>query len=44
MAASYRKLFHLLIEKGLSNVELQKHAGFSATIITRLKRNGYIKL
>ena len=38
MAVSYKKLFHLLIEK------LQQEAGFSANIITRLKRNRYISL
>ncbi len=44
MAVSYKKLFHLLIEKELSNSDLQKQAGFSANIITRLKRNEYVKL
>ena len=44
MAVSYKKLFHLLIEKEMSNADLQKQAGFSANIITRLKRNEYIRL
>ncbi|MBR1692446.1 MAG: helix-turn-helix transcriptional regulator [Lachnospiraceae bacterium] len=44
MAVSYKKLFHLMIEKDMTNAELQKQAGFSANIITRLKRNGYISL
>lgn len=44
MAVSYKKLFHLMIEKGMTNAQLQKKAGFSANIITRLKRNGYISL
>jgi putative transcriptional regulator len=44
MAVSYKKLFHLLIEKEMSNADLQKQAGFSANIITRLKRNNYITL
>ena len=44
MAVSYKKLFHLLIEKDMTNAELQRHADFSANIITRLKRNGYISL
>nr|WP_270347347.1 helix-turn-helix transcriptional regulator [Mediterraneibacter faecis] len=39
-----KKLFHLLIEKDMTNVQLQEAAGFSANIITRLKRNGYISL
>ena len=44
MAVSYKKLFHLLIEKDMTNAQLQQQAGFSANIITRLKRNGYISL
>ena len=44
MAVSYKKLFHLLIEKNMTNAQLQKEAGFFANIITRLKRNGYISL
>ena len=44
MAVSYKKLFHLLIEKNMTNAQLQKEAGFSANIITRLKRNVYISL
>ena len=44
MAVSYKKLFHLLIEKEMCNVDLQKQAGFSANIITRIKRNEYIRL
>lgn len=44
MAVSYKKLFHLLIEEEMSNADLQKQAGFSANIITRLKKNEYVKL
>ena len=44
MAVSYKKLFHLLIEKNMTNAQLQQEAGFSANIITRLKRNGYVSL
>lgn len=44
MAVSYKRLFHLLIEKNMSNSQLMKEAGFSANVITRLKRNGYISL
>ena len=44
MAVGYKKLFHLLIEKNMTNAQLQQAAGFSANIITRLKRNGYILL
>lgn len=44
MSVNYKKLFHLLIEKDITNAELQRQANFSANIITRLKRNGYISL
>lgn len=44
MAVSYKKLFHLMIDKGMTNAELMERAGFSANIITRLKRNSYVSL
>ncbi|MDD3230388.1 MAG: helix-turn-helix transcriptional regulator [Oscillospiraceae bacterium] len=44
MAVSYKKLFHLMIEKDITNAQLQQRAGFSGNIITRIKRNGYISL
>ena len=44
MAVTYKKLFHLLIDKGMSNAELMEQTGFSANVITRLKRNNYISL
>lgn len=44
MAVTYKKLFHLMIDKGVSNMELMEQAGFSANIITRLKRNNYLSL
>lgn len=44
MAVSYKKLFHLLIERDMTTVQLQQKAGFSANIITRMKRNGYLSL
>lgn len=44
MAVSYKKLFHLLIERDLTTAQLQQRAGFSANIITRIKRNGYLSL
>ena len=34
MAVTYKKLFHLLIDKGMTNAELMEKAGFSANIIT----------
>ena len=44
MAVNYNKLFLLLKEKKISNIDLQKQAGFSGNIITRIKRNEYIRL
>ena len=43
-AVTYKKLFHLLIDKGMTNAELMEKAGFSANIITRIKRDNYISL
>ena len=44
MGVSYKKLFHMLIDKDMTNAELMEKAGFSANIITRLKRDNYISL
>ena len=44
MAVNYKKLFHLMIEKNLSNSDLKRKAGFSGNILTRLKRNRYVSL
>ena len=44
MAVSYKKLFHLLIDKGMTNAELMEKGGFSANIITRLNRDNYVAL
>ncbi len=44
MAVRYNKLFKLLIDKEMTNAELVEKAGFSANIITRLKRNTYVSL
>ena len=44
MAVSYKRLFHLMIDKGVTNAELMEKADFSANIITRLKRDHYVAL
>lgn len=44
MAVSYKRLFHLMIDKGMTNTELIEKGGFSANIITRLKRDNYVAL
>lgn len=43
-ARTYKKLFHLMIDRGMTNAELMEKAGFSANIITRLKRDNYLSL
>ena len=44
MAVSYKRLFHLLIDRGMSNSQLMQQAGCSANIITRLKKDAYISM
>jgi len=44
MAVSYKKLFHMLIDRDISTAQLQKMAGYSANITTRLKNNTYVSL
>lgn len=44
MAICYDKLFHLLIDRHITNAQLIAKAGFSANILTRLKKNEYISL
>ena len=44
MAVSYKRLFHLMIDKGISNAQLQQMAGYSANITTRIKNNTYVSL
>ena len=44
MAVTYKKLFHILIDRGITNAELMERAGFSANIITRIKHYHYISI
>jgi DNA-binding Xre family transcriptional regulator len=44
MAVKYDRLFHLLIDRKITNAQLAEKAGVSANIITRLKRNQYLSL
>lgn len=44
MAVTYKKLFHLMIDLGKQPSELTELAGFSANILTRLRRDQYISL
>ena len=44
MAVSYSKLFHLLIDRKITNAQLMRQANISANIITKMKKGGYISL
>lgn len=44
MAVSYKKLFHLLVDRDMTAVHLQQQAGYSANITTRLRKSAYISL
>lgn len=44
VAVKYDKLFHLLIDRKITNVQFAQKAGVSANIITRLKRDPYISM
>ena len=44
MAISYKKLLHMLIDKNMTIADLQKQAGYSANISTRLRNDTYISL
>ena len=44
MAVSYKKMFHLLVDRDMTAVQLQQQAGYSANITTRLRKNIYISL
>ena len=44
MAVTYKKLFHMLIDREMSIAELQKQAGYSANISTRLRNDTYVSL
>lgn len=44
MAIKYDNLFDILRERKMKDVELQKVAGFSGNIMTRIRRNAYVSL
>ena len=44
MAISYKKLFHMLIDRNMTAAELQKEAGYSANISTRMRLDEYVSL
>jgi len=44
VAVSYKKLFDILIDRDITNTQLQRMAGYSANITTRLKNDTYVSL
>lgn len=44
MAVKYDRLFDILKERNMKDIELQKAAGFSGNIMTRIRRNEYVSL
>ena len=44
MAVSYIILFHMMLDRKISNVQLKDMSGVSANIITRLKRDEYVSI
>ena len=44
MAVKYDKLFEILKKRNMKDIELQKAAGFSGNIMTRIRRNEYVSL
>ena len=44
MSVSYDRLFHMMIDRKITNAQLMNMCGFSANIITRLKKDEYISL
>ena len=39
MAVQYNKLFHILVDKKMTNSQLAEKAGISMNIITRLRQD-----
>ena len=43
MAITYRKLFHLLLDRNIKKGELQETAGITASIMARLAKDETVK-
>lgn len=43
MPVSYKKLFHLLLDRGIKKGELQEKAGITASIMARLAKDQTVK-
>ena len=44
MAVKYDRLFAILKKRNMKEIELQRAAGFSGNIMTRIRRNEYVSL
>ena len=44
MGVSYKKLWKLIIDKDMTNVEVRKAAGISPATFTKLKKNEIVSL
>lgn len=44
MAVCYDRLFHLMIDRHMTNAQLIAKAGVSANLLTKLKKNEYVSL
>lgn len=44
MAVQYNKLFHILVDKKMTNSQLAEKAGISMNIITRLRQDKYVSM
>lgn len=44
MSVSYKKLWKLIIDKDMTNVEVRKAAGISPATFTKLKKNETVSL
>jgi DNA-binding Xre family transcriptional regulator len=43
LSISYRKLFYMLIDRGLKDVDLRKAAGISAPTMSKLRRDQIVQ-
>lgn len=44
MAVQYNKLFHILVDKKMTNSQLAEKAEISMNIITRLRQDKYVSM
>ena len=44
MAVQYNKLFHILVDKKMTNSQLAEKARISMNIITRLRQDKYVSM